>query len=257
MSWSWRDVARTAGTVGWTAACAAGATVAGVGTLGRLSWHLTPRIGRAWADGLQWIADIRIEIEGAERLRDPAPRVVTFNHESLLDAAVVCLLMPPGGTAVVKREILLYPFVGAAVWSLGFLIIDRGHHVRALRTMQRAAHRLERERLTVFVAPEGTRAHGPGLGRFKKGAFHLAWEAACPLVPVVIEGSRELLPRGFHLVRAGTIRVRVLEPVDTSRWRADQVSAQADQLRQVYLRALAERTPTPHEAAVASAERVE
>ena len=52
------------------------------------------------------------------------------------------------------------------------------------------------------------------LGPFKKGGFVAAIEAGSRLVPVVVHGGRELMPRGGFSVRAGTVRVRVLDPVE-------------------------------------------
>ena len=69
--------------------------------------------------------------------------------------------------------------------------------------------------LTIIMFPEGTRSPDGELQRFKKGAFVLALEASCPIVPVGIRGSREVMPKGSFRIRRGTIEVRVGPPIST------------------------------------------
>src|SRR5690606_20924700 len=132
-------------------------------------------------------AGVKLEVEGLEHLATDAMKVATFNHASMLDAFLIPAIMPLGSTAAIKREVMFYPVVGVTVWLAGFLIIDRGNNERARRTMARAAERMKRERITVFISPEGTRSPTAALLPFKKGAFHLALATRAPIVPVVIE----------------------------------------------------------------------
>jgi 1-acyl-sn-glycerol-3-phosphate acyltransferase len=69
--------------------------------------------------------------------------------------------------------------------------------------------------LTIVMFPEGTRSPDQELQRFKKGSFVLALQAQCPIVPVGIEGSGRIMPKGSFRIRSGTIRVRVGDPIST------------------------------------------
>lgn len=42
-----------------------------------------------------------------------------------------------------------------------------------------------------------------------------ALESGSRILPVALEGTRELMPKGGLKIRPGTVRVRVLDPVDT------------------------------------------
>jgi 1-acyl-sn-glycerol-3-phosphate acyltransferase len=53
----------------------------------------------------------------------------------------------------------------------------------------------------------------PGLLPFRLGAFKAAVEAGCPVVPVVIRGTREVLPADTWRPRPGRIEVTVLPPL--------------------------------------------
>lgn len=65
----------------------------------------------------------------------------------------------------------------------------------------------------VIVYPEGTRSVDGGLGRFHSGAARLAAHAGVPLVPVAIDGTRALLPKGGGVTRT-RVTVRFGTPAD-------------------------------------------
>ena len=46
--------------------------------------------------------------------------------------------------------------------------------------------------------------------------FILALEAGLPILPVIIQGSREIMPKGSYTSLGGTVRVTVCKPIPTS-----------------------------------------
>lgn len=69
---------------------------------------------------------------------------------------------------------------------------------------------MRKERLSVFIFPEGTRSYadGPEMGAFKKGAFHLAVKAGVPIVPVVAGNYWGVLSVREQRFRGGRIPVK-------------------------------------------------
>ena len=62
--------------------------------------------------------------------------------------------------------------------------------------------------------PEGTRSFDGKLKAFKHGAFTLAQRVRVPLLPIVIQGTSEALPkRGFVLRGRHAIHVRILDEI--------------------------------------------
>lgn len=227
--------------VGWafTFGYAAFAGSVTVLTLGLFSNWLTPALLRVFGRSILWIQGVELKVEGLEHLATPAMRVATFNHTSLLDAMIIPVLNPTGGVSAIKREVLCIPFVGVAAWLMGFLLIDRGRSERAKRLLDRAARRMKDERLTVFIAPEGTRSPDGQLMEFKRGAFHLALVSGAPIVPIVIRGAFELRPRGRAVTAAGVVRVRILPPIDTAGLTAEAMTAFSNEIHALYVRELA------------------
>ena len=70
----------------------------------------------------------------------------------------------------------------------------------------------------MVIFPEGTRSPDGGLGEFKAGVMHLAIKAGVPVVPVAIEGTFAVLPKGRLMPNPGRVAVRIGEPVDPNQY---------------------------------------
>jgi 1-acyl-sn-glycerol-3-phosphate acyltransferase len=159
------------------------------------------------------LAGTRVVLEGRERLGDGRNTVVISNHASHLDAPALFDSLGVDFKAVVKKEIFGWPFLGRVLRRAGFVAVDRGDRLQAARSLTRAAESL-RAGACFLVFAEGTRSRTGELGPFKKGGFVAAIDAGSRIVPVAVYGGRELMPRGGFRVRPGTVRVRVLDPVE-------------------------------------------
>jgi putative phosphoserine phosphatase/1-acylglycerol-3-phosphate O-acyltransferase len=91
-----------------------------------------------------------------------------------------------------------------------------------------------REGYSLAISPEGTRSPTPRMGRFKKGAFHMAMQAGVPIVPVVIRNAGLHLWRGATVMRPGTIDVAVLPPISVSDWRPEELSERVAEVQELF-----------------------
>jgi 1-acyl-sn-glycerol-3-phosphate acyltransferase len=91
----------------------------------------------------------------------------------------------------------------------------------------------------VGVFPEGTRSKDGAIGPFKPGAFRLAIETGRPIVPVVLSGIADVLPKGSMLFEGSAdVRIRVLEPIPTAGLGPQQAASLAEDVRTRMARAL-------------------
>jgi 1-acyl-sn-glycerol-3-phosphate acyltransferase len=79
--------------------------------------------------------------------------------------------------------------------------------------MVRTCHLRLSQGHSLFVFPEGTRSPTGDLRHFYPGAFRLAVRFQVPIVPIVIEGTRDILPKGKLAIRPRPVIIRVLDPV--------------------------------------------
>ncbi len=189
-----------------------------------------------WASLYTWLNPWwTVTVSGRERLPD-GPCVIVANHLSLLDILVLFRLAAPF-VWVSKAENFRVPFVGWNMTLNGYVPLKRGDRESVL-TMLTACERVLRAGTPVMMFPEGTRSHDGLLRPFKAGAFDLAVRLDVPVVPVVVQGTGDALPkRGFVLRGRHGISLSVLDPV------APQPGETADELTARVRALFAERVP--------------
>ncbi len=158
------------------------------------------------------------------------------NHVAWLDHLVVFTALDEYMIGLDAVENMRVPVYGRAAVAWGQIPIDRSDHAAARRSCDAVASALQ-QGTPVLVFPEGTRTKTGDLGPFKKGVFHAALGASAVVLPIAIDGLREIAPRGRRLVRPGTVRIAFGRPIDTATLTTDdidtlmhQVRAQMDQM---------------------------
>lgn len=183
------------------------------------------------------IVRVPVTVTGLEHVPEESC-VVVANHASYLDGIILKAALPPRFAFVIKREMTRVPLAHFLLRRIGSEFVERfdAHRgaVDARRILQRAGNR---QSLAFF--PEGTFGPEPGLRRFQQGAFVIATRNRLPVVPVVIRGSRQMMPAGRVLPRPGRIEVDVRPAVACD----DHDSARA--LLQMARRSILERLPEP------------
>lgn len=155
----------------------------------------------------------RVRFEGRERLPWHGAAVIVANHLSLVDILVLYGLYRPFKW-VSKAELFRVPVVGWNMVINDYVRLTRGDRESIRAMMEHCRAHLARG-APVLIFPEGTRSKDGHLQAFKDGAFRLAMEAKVPVIPVVIQGTHETVPKhGLMLRNAMRGRVRVLPPID-------------------------------------------
>jgi len=186
-----------------------------------------------WADLALSLAGVQVQVEGEEHLWSRRPAVFLFNHQSALDLPLMIKLVRRDMTGVGKAELRWNPIFGPLFWLAGVAFVDRADPKKAIDALAPAVDAL-RGGTSLLIAPEGTRSPTPRLGRFKKGAFHMAMQAGVPVVPVVIRNAGDALPKSGLVVRPATIEVVVLPPVETDAWTREGLDGEIEAIRASY-----------------------
>jgi putative phosphoserine phosphatase/1-acylglycerol-3-phosphate O-acyltransferase len=211
---------------------------AGAGLLRRSRRHAANLAISLGSDLVLGLTGVKLEVEGEEHLDTNRPAVFVFNHQSGLDPFILGALLRRDVTAVAKRELAWDPRVAPIGYLVDVAYVDRGNTAQAREALAPALERLKAG-VSVAMAPEGTRSRTKRLGRFKKGAFHLALQAGVPIVPIVIRNSGDVMWARSNVVRPGTVQVRVLPPISTRGWSVEELDTRVDEVRQMFMDALA------------------
>ncbi|MFP6640643.1 MAG: lysophospholipid acyltransferase family protein [Myxococcota bacterium] len=177
-------------------------------------------------------AGIRLSVEGAEHL-DLRPAVFVLNHQSGIDPILVCALLRRDFVGVAKGRIRRNPILGPAFGFAGTVFVDREQGTDPERALWPGVEACQ-QGLAIAVAPEGRRGDGVSIGRFKKGAFHVALDTGAPIVPIVIRDAGQILPRSGWIMRSGVVHVRVLDPIPTTDWTSNSLNQRVEEIEALY-----------------------
>ncbi|MCC6848103.1 MAG: HAD-IB family hydrolase [Deltaproteobacteria bacterium] len=207
-----------------------------------LSWSWRRAINIAittWGELGTALAGVDVAVVGEEHLWSHRPAVFIFNHQSGIDMLVLCRLLRRDIIAVAKQEVRRNPIFGPVFAAVGTVFIDRFDHDKAVAALKPVVESI-RQGLSLVLAPEGTRSATGQLGRFKKGAFHMAMAAGVPIVPIVLRNTLDALPKHGIIVRPATIEVVVHPPVSTAGWKGEDIDRHIEEIRNLYVETLGE-----------------
>jgi putative phosphoserine phosphatase / 1-acylglycerol-3-phosphate O-acyltransferase len=186
-----------------------------------------------WGELGTALAGIDLIVRGEEHLWSHRPAVFIFNHQSGADMLLLCKLLRRDIIGVAKQEVRRNPIFGPAFALAGTVFIDRFHHERAVQALAPVVEAL-RSGLSLVMAPEGTRSTTSKVGRFKKGAFHIAMAAKAPIVPITFVNALDALPKHGIVVRPATIEAVVHPPIATGDWTVATLDVEIAKIHRLY-----------------------
>lgn len=172
------------------------------------------RCMHAWCRGILRITGVRLTVHNPERTSATAGQVYISNHVSWYDIFALAAVIPRY-TWIAKAELRRLPLFGHAARAAGIVFIDRDNRKAAFESYKLAAEDVKRGR-SVIICPEGTRGRDYHLRPFKKGPFVLAIASGAPVIPTLVYGTREIMPKGSFHIRPGRVNVHFLEPIPTA-----------------------------------------
>jgi 1-acyl-sn-glycerol-3-phosphate acyltransferase len=205
-----------------------------VGGLFDGSGRFAHNVARIWARCILVTSGVRIERRG---VLPPVADSCVFvaNHASFYDVPVMFAALPRQLRLMAKAALGRVPFIG---WHL-----MRGGHVLVNRTNPGAGifkrmQRMARAGASLMVFPEGGRCDDGEVQKFKAGIFLLAIENGLAVVPITLDGTRLVMPRGRFAVHPARVVVTVHDPIVTKGLTRDDARALAAQAQQIVARGL-------------------
>lgn len=182
-------------------------------------------------------AGISLAVKGEEYLWSHRPCVFILNHQSYADFLIATKLIRKGARGVAKKELQKMPIIGQMLMASGTIFLDRENKEKSIEALQPAVDSLKNG-TSVVIFPEGTRSYDYTLGKFKKGAFHLAMQAEVPLIPIVLKNAHDAMPRGKNVFKPTLVEVVVLEPIYTEGWTKENMNEKIEDVRNLFLKEL-------------------
>jgi 1-acyl-sn-glycerol-3-phosphate acyltransferase len=172
-------------------------------------------VARAWAQSILIFARVRVEVEGLEKLDPNQGYVFVSNHLSYMDTPVVLTHVPVQFRFMAKQGLFRIPFLGTYLKHGGHISVPIGDARASVRSLTLAAKTIHDQGISVLIFPEGGRSDDGELHPFKDGAAYVAIKAGVPLVPMTLNGTREVMAMHSKTIRAGKVRLRIGSPIPT------------------------------------------
>ena len=147
---------------------------------------------------------------GAENMIEEGPCIIAANHCSYLDPPLVGVACKRAIHYLARKSLLDVPILGPILPQLNVIPVDQRN---ADRSALMGAIRVVRNGGAVLIFPEGTRSPDGRLRPAQPGIGMIVAKTGAPVVPVIISGSFEALPRGEVIPRPREITLRVGLPI--------------------------------------------
>ena len=164
---------------------------------------------------VRFISGVKVEVKGAENIPDDQAVLFIGNHTSFYDIIVTYPLMKRPTGYIAKKEIKKVPFLSWWMYFVNCIFLDRKDPRQGLKSVLNAADMIKNG-ISIFLFPEGTRSKDCRLGEFKDGGFKIATKSKCPIIPVGIQGTYNVLEKQFPRVKSAKVIVSFGEPIETA-----------------------------------------
>ncbi|OGX16044.1 MAG: hypothetical protein A2166_05370 [Omnitrophica WOR_2 bacterium RBG_13_41_10] len=156
-----------------------------------------------------------VKVEGLKNIDHNQTYVVVSNHQSLADI-VLMYKTRMQFKWVAKESLFKIPFLGWNMFLAKHIMLRRGEFSSIKKVYKEAVQWL-RSGISVLFFPEGTRSNDLAMGEFQNGAFKLAIKEKVPILPILIQGTRDAIPKGsWRFTTKISCLLKVLPPIDTA-----------------------------------------
>lgn len=181
--------------------------------------------GVVWSRFNGFFTPMFVNVERAENIQQGVSYIVVPNHQSLYDIFLIYGWLGLDIKWVMKKELRKIPGVGFGSAKVGHIFLDRSNQRAALQSLNEAKKKLVNG-TCVVIFPEGTRSKSGEIGSFKRGAFKLAMDIGLPILPVTINGTKNIMPAAAPLrLLPGKAKLTIHKPVDISAYTEENMNS--------------------------------
>lgn len=155
---------------------------------------------------------IKKTIIGLENIPKNKAVLYVSNHRSYFDILIGYTSVPNLTGFVAKKEMSKIPFIRVWMRYLNCLFLDRDNIREGLKTVLEGIE-LIKKGYSIFISPEGTRNHQKEMLPFKEGSLKMAEKTGCPIIPVSLSNTDDLLENHMPWISKGHVIIEFGKPI--------------------------------------------
>lgn len=198
-----------------------------------ISQEFAYKFARKWVKSLLRVCGTKLTVSGLENIPDDQAVLFVGNHQSYFDiVSLVAVIEKPTGF-VGKTEIQKLPIFRTWVSLIGSVFIDRKDLRQSLKAIIEASDNLKQGH-SMVIFPEGTRNSSKELLPFKKGSLKPAQKSGSPIIPVAIDGTRQIYEANKGMkIKATNVHICFGAPVILSELSKEEKAASGEYIKNI------------------------
>ena len=164
-----------------------------------------------WCRLTCWIFLIPVKVVDRDKyVKKDQNYIFVANHQGMFDVFIMYGYVCKRFKWIMKDTLRKMPLLGRACEQTGHIFVNRS---TPQKDLLRKSISILKSGTSMGIFPEGTRCRNGKMNKFKKGAFVIANMTQVPVIPITIDGSYDILPKGCKCLHWSPVTLTFHAPI--------------------------------------------
>ncbi len=179
------------------------------------------------------LAGVKFEVRYAPGFDRTRTSIFICNHTNIFDAFVIYSSIPQFVRGLELESHFRIPAYGWMMKRFGNIPVSRGNSPSEFKRLMSQVKQALDNGVSIIAFAEGTRTLTGRVGPFKKGAFVMAQQFGCPIVPMSVVGSFQFNRKGSWMLYPSRIVVHIHDTIETRGIAKHEVNALIERVQRI------------------------
>lgn len=158
------------------------------------------------------ICGVKLTVIGHENVPGDQAVLYVANHNSYFDIIITYSLCPDLTGYIAKDTLGKVPLLNIWMRRLYCLFMNRDDMKQSLKVILQGVEYIK-QGISICIFPEGTRGDSQKMAPFKNGSMKIAEKTGCPVIPIAISNSRQIINDHMPFVKPAHVIVEYGKPI--------------------------------------------
>jgi 1-acyl-sn-glycerol-3-phosphate acyltransferase len=184
---------------------------------------------------IEFLSGVDLTITGQENVPQDTSVLYIGNHLGFFDIVLTYSRVPANTGYISKQSVFKVPILRLWMYRLHCLGLDRSDIRQGMKVILKAIDYVKNG-TSIFIFPEGTRSKTGEVLPFKAGSFKIATKSGCPIIPVAITGTDNILENHFPWIKRAKVSITYGKPIPTASLTSEEQKALPQTVRNEIIR---------------------